>query len=135
MPDRSRARRLAWTAVFILTVASAVGLSATAIILPRTTPAVAIPVSVRQLIDEGDQLLAAEDFAGALKAYDRAMSIDRRDVAYYRAGVARSFLDDREQTVVLFRWVVRYGEPDREEVRLAREWLEAAEIPVDASPR
>jgi tetratricopeptide (TPR) repeat protein len=136
MTDRSRARWLAWTAVLILAVASAVGLSATAIILPRTTPAVAIPVSVRQLLDEGDQLLAAEDFAGALKAYDRAMSLDRRDVAaYYRAGVALSFLDDREQTAVLFRWVVRYGEPDREEVRLARKWLEAAEMPVDASPR
>jgi hypothetical protein len=136
MSERSRARWVAWTAVLILTVASAVALSVTAIILPRTTPAVATPVSVRQLLDEGDQQLAAEDFAGALKSYDRAMSLDRRDVAaYYRAGVALSFLDDREQTTALFRWVVRYGEPDREEVRLAREWLEAAQIPIDASPR
>ena len=122
--------------MLILTVASPVALSVTAIILPRTTPAVATTVGVRQLLDEGDQLLAAEDFAGALKAYDRAMSLDRHDVAaYYRAGVALSYLDDLEQTTTLFRWVVRYGEPDREEVRLAREWLEAAQIPVDASPR
>src|SRR5262245_63339591 len=122
MPDRSRARWLAWTAVLILTVACPVALSVTAIILPRTTAAVATPVSVRQLLDAGDQLLAAEDFTGALKSYDRAMSLDRSDVgAYYRAGVALSYLDDREQTATLFRWVVRNGEPDREEVRLARE--------------
>jgi tetratricopeptide (TPR) repeat protein len=137
MPERSRARRLAWTAVLVLSVASAVALSATAIILPRTTAAVATPMSVRQLLDDGDQQLAVGDFAGALKSYDRAMALDRRDVAaYYRAGVALSFLDDREQqTAALFRWVVRYGEPGREEVRLARAWLEAAQISIDAAPR
>jgi tetratricopeptide (TPR) repeat protein len=136
MSERSRARWLAWTAVLVLTVASAAALSVTAIILPRTTPAVATPVSVRELLDEGDRQLAAEDFAGALKAYDRAMSLDRRDIAaYYRAGVALSHLDDREQATTLFLWVVRYGAPDRDEVRLAREWLEAAEIDVGPTPR
>ena len=136
MTERSRARWLAWTAVLILTVASAVALSVTAIILPRMTPAVATTVSVRELLDEGDRQLAAEDFAGALKLYDRAMSLDRRDVgAYYRAGVALSHLDDREQTATLFLWVVRYGPPDREEVRRAREWLEAAQIGIESAAR
>ena len=136
MTERSRARWLAWTAVLILTVASAVALSVTAIILPRMTPAVATTVSVRELLDEGDRQLAAEDFAGALKLYDRAMSLDRRDVgAYYRAGVALSHLDDREQTATLFLWVVRYGPPDREEVRRAREWLEAAQIEIVSATR
>ena len=116
MPERTRARRLAWSAVLALTVASALALSATAMILPRATQAVATPVSVRQLVEEGDQQLAAEDFAGALKSYDRAMSLDRRDLtAYYRAGVALSYLGEREQTATLFLWVVRYGPPDREE--------------------
>jgi tetratricopeptide (TPR) repeat protein len=136
MPERSRARRLAWTAVLFLTVLSALALSATAIILPRTTQAVATPVSVRQLVEEGDRQLAAEDFAGALKAYDRAMTLDRRDlVPYYRAGVALSYLGEPEQAATLFLWVVRYGEPDREEVRLAREWLEAARIEFASPPR
>src|SRR6185295_8982249 len=136
MTERSRARWLAWTAVLILTVASAVALSVTAIILPRMTPAVATTVSVRELLDEGDRQLAAEDFAGALKLYDRAMSLDRRDVgAYDRAGVALSHLDDREQTATLFLWVVRYGPPDREEVRRAREWLEAAQIEIESATR
>jgi tetratricopeptide (TPR) repeat protein len=132
MPDQSRARWLAWSAVLLLTVASSVALSATAMILPRVRQAVAIPMSVRQLLEEGDRQLAAEDFAGALKAYDRAMTLDRREVAaYYRAGVALSYLDDREQTTTLFLWVARYGPPDREEVRLAREWLEAAQISIE----
>ena len=136
MPERTRARRLAWSAVLVLTVASALALSATAILLPRATPAVATPVSVRQLVEEGDQRLAAEDFAGALKSYDRAMALDRRDLdAYYRAGVALSYLGEREQTATLFLWVARYGPPDREEVRLAREWLEAAQIDVEPAPR
>ena len=136
MPERTRARRLAWSAVLALTVASALALSATAMILPRATQAVATPVSVRQLVEEGDQQLAAEDFAGALKSYDRAMSLDRRDLtAYYRAGVALSYLGEREQTATLFLWVVRYGPPDREEARLAREWLEAAQIDLEPAPR
>ena len=90
--------------MLFLTAVSALALSATAIILPRTTQAVATPVSVRQLVEEGDRQLAADDFAGA-------------------------------QAATLFLWVVRYGEPDREEVRLAREWLEAAQIEFASPPR
>jgi hypothetical protein len=64
------------------------------------------------------------------------MALDRRDLdAYYRAGVALSYLGQREQTATLLLWVVRYGPPDREEVRLAREWLEAAQIDVEPKPR
>ena len=64
------------------------------------------------------------------------MSLDRRDLtAYYRAGVALSYLGEREQTATLFLWVVRYGPPDREEARLAREWLEAAQIDLEPAPR
>jgi tetratricopeptide (TPR) repeat protein len=136
MTDRSRARWLAWSTVLCLTVASALALSAIAVMLPRATQAVATPVSVRQLIEEGDRRLAADDFAGALKSYDAAMALDRRDlVAYYRAGVALSYLDEREQAAMLFLWVVRSGSPDREEVRLAREWLEAAQIAIEPATR
>jgi len=136
MPDRTRARWLAWSAVLVLTVASALALAATAMILPRATQAVATPITVRQLVEEGDRRLAEEDFAGALRSYDSAMSLDRRELAaYYRAGVALSYLGEREQTATLFLWVVRDGPPDREEVRLAREWLEAAEIDVPPASR
>ena len=136
MSERSRARWLAWSTVLVLTVASALALAATAMILPRATQAVATPITVRQLVEEGDRRLAEEDFAGALRSYDSAMSLDRRELAaYYRAGVALSYLGEREQTATLFLWVVRYGPPDREEVRLAREWLEAAEIDVEPRSR
>jgi tetratricopeptide (TPR) repeat protein len=136
MSERSRARWLAWSAVLVLTVASALALAATAMILPRATQAVATPITVRQLVEEGDRRLAEEDFAGALRSFDSAMSLDRRELAaYYRAGVALSYLGEREQTATLFLWVVRYGPPDREEVRLAREWLEAAEIDVEPRSR
>ena len=136
MPDRSRARWLAWSAVLVLTVASALALAATAMILPRATQAVATPITVRHLVEEGDRRLAEEDFAGAHRSYDSAMSLDRRELAaYYRAGVALSYLGEREQTATLFLWVVRYGLPDREEVRLAREWLEAAQIDVPTGLR
>ena len=136
MSERSRARWLAWSAVLVLTVASALALAATAMILPRATQAVATPITVRQLVEEGDRRLAEEDFVGALRSYDSAMSLDRRELAaYYRAGVALSYLGEREQTATLFLWVVRYGPPDREEVRLAREWLEAAQIDVAPGSR
>jgi tetratricopeptide (TPR) repeat protein len=136
MPDRSRARWLAWSAVLVLTVATALALAATAMILPRATQAVATPITVRQLVEEGDRRLAEEDFAGALRSYDSALLLDRHELAaYYRAGVALSYLGEREQTATLFLWVVRYGPPDRVEVRLAREWLEAAQIDVPSGSR
>jgi tetratricopeptide (TPR) repeat protein len=136
MPDRSRARWLAWSAVLVLTVATALALAATAMILPRATQAVATPITVRQLVEEGDRRLAEEDFAGALRSYDSALLLDRRELAaYYRAGVALSYLGEREQTATLFLWVVRYGPPDRVEVRLAREWLGAAQIDVPPGSR
>ena len=91
-----------------------VALAATAMILPRATQAVATPITVRQLVEEGDRRLAEEDFAGALHSYDSALLLDRRELAaYYRAGVALSYLGEREQTATLFLWVVRYGPPDR----------------------
>ena len=118
--------------MLVLTVASALALSVTAMILPRATQAVATPVTVRQLIEEGDRRLAAEDFKGALKAYDDAMALDATElIAYYRAGVALSYLEERDQAATLFLWVVRSGDPHREEVRLARQWLEEAQIPID----
>ena len=136
MSDRPRARWLAWTALLLLSVASAVSMSLTAVMLPRATQAVATPVTVPQLIEEGDRRLAGEDFKGALKAYDDAMALDPSDlVAYYRAGVALSFMDERDQAATLFIWVVRSGDPDREEVRLARQWLDAAQIPVEPTSR
>src|SRR5262249_26051387 len=102
----------------------------TAMILPRATQAVATPVTVRQLIEEGDRRLAAEDFKGALKAYDDAMALDATElVAYYRAGVALSYLEERDQAATLFLWVVRAADPAGEARRRGGGGGEEAKFP------
>jgi len=127
MDRASRPGWITWSTALLLTGASALLLSGSVAMAPRAPEAVATPVSAEEWAAEGDRRLAARDFSGALAAYDEALALDPTDVAlYYRAGVALSHLGDREQTTALFLWVVRHGDPDGEEVRVARAWLEAA---------
>jgi tetratricopeptide (TPR) repeat protein len=138
MDGLPRAQWVAWFTALLLTVASALMLSGTGALVPRAEQAVATTVSPGQLMAEGDRRLAAGDFSGALQVYDDALMRDPSDVGlYYRAGAALSHLKEREQAVAMFLWVVRHGPPEREEVRLAREWLEAARVlaPVETRPR
>lgn len=126
MDGASRARWVAWSTAFALIVGSALALSGSAAMMPRSTQAT--PMTAERLKADGDRRLAAGDVSGALQAYDEALLLDRDDLGlYYRAGVALSHLGNREQAITLFLWVVRMGSPDREEVRVAREWLEKAQ--------
>lgn len=131
MDDPARAQWTAWLTALALTVASALMLSGTAALTPRAERAVATTPSAAQLMVEGDRRMAAGDFSGALQAYDDALLRDPEDVGlYYRAGAALSHLQEREQAIAMFLWVVRHGPPEREEVRLAQQWLEAARVLV-----
>jgi Flp pilus assembly protein TadD len=125
----SRARLLAWSTAVLAIVAAAVILAGSAMEMSRARQAVATPVTVEQLKTDGDRRLAAGDIAGALQSYDDALVLDDTDLgAYYRAGVALSYLGDREQAATMFLQVVRGGTGDEEEVRRARAWLDAAGI-------
>lgn len=87
-------------------------------------PAGAVEVSAEQALVEGDQRLARRDYRGALEAYDRGLERFPRDLRLlYRAGVALSFLGDREQAALVFRSVVRHGDPASAEFRAAQTWL------------
>jgi tetratricopeptide (TPR) repeat protein len=124
-----RARWVVWSTALLLIVATALVIVDSALDVSRAKKAVATTVTAAELKAEGDRRLAAGDFTGALQAYDYALALDARDLgAYYRAGVALSHLGDREQAVTLFLRVVRQGPPEREEVRRAQAWLEAAGV-------
>lgn len=124
-----RARWVVWSTAMLLIVATALVIVDSALDVSRAKDAVATTVGAAELRAEGDRRLAAGDFSGALQAYDYALSLDGTDLGtYYRAGVALSHLGDREEAVTLFLRVVRQGPPEREEVRRARAWLEAAGV-------
>ncbi|HXG05305.1 MAG TPA: tetratricopeptide repeat protein [Candidatus Binatia bacterium] len=87
-------------------------------------PVGAIERSAEQVLAEGDQRLARRDYRGALAAYDEGLERFPYDLRLlYRAGVALSFLGDREQAALVFRSVVRRGDPASPEVRAAQAWL------------
>jgi tetratricopeptide (TPR) repeat protein len=129
--DAARARLFARSTALLAVVTAALILAGSAAEMSRTRDAVATTVTAAALKADGDRRLAAGDVVGALQAYDDALMLDPADVgAYYRAGVALSHLDDREQAAAMFLQVVRAGEADDEEVRRARAWLKAAGVPL-----
>jgi tetratricopeptide (TPR) repeat protein len=137
MRHTSGARWITWATALVFTGISGLIIADYALHASRAEQAVATPVDVtervRRLTAEGDRRFAAGDLAGALQAWDEVLALDPADyTAYYRAGVALSHMGDHEQAVALFRQVVRLGPPEREEVRRARQWLEAAGVPQAA---
>jgi len=133
----SPGRWLTWLTAVLLTAGSSLIVVGSSMI-SRARQAVATSVTAGQLIEDGDQRLAAGDVRGALQAYDDAIVLDATDVAaYYRLGVALSYVGDREQATAMFLRVVRQGPAGREEVRRARAWLADAGVPAptDAEPR
>ncbi len=69
------------------------------------------------------------DYEGASRLYQEALSSAPEDASlWYALGVTLSRLNQRKETEEAFRYVVNRGNPDSEEVRLARQWLISAGI-------
>lgn len=94
---------------------------------PSPPPAAESPRSFADLAAEGDQHLAARAWDRAARAYEAALALDPASGRVrYRLGVAYAALGRREDATRAFEWVLDHGAPDRDEVRLARQWLEEA---------
>jgi hypothetical protein len=85
--------------------------------------------SVDQLQAEGDARFERGDYEGAARAYEQALLYDPQNVALrYLAGVALARAGRLDEATAAFLWVTDHGRPDREEVRLARQWLAEAGV-------
>jgi tetratricopeptide (TPR) repeat protein len=85
---------------------------------PRPEPA---EVSLAQ---QAEALAARGEYVEAWRLYFQALQATPGDVAlWYGLGITLSHLDQRKETAEAFRYVMRHGRPDSEEVRLARQWL------------
>jgi len=69
------------------------------------------------------------DYEGASRFYHEALTLTPDDTSlWYALGVTLSRLNERKETEEAFQYVVNRGNPDSEEVRLARQWLVSAGI-------
>lgn len=101
----------------------------------------AIPVEQRPaelLAQQAASLAAAGDYDGAARLYRKAVLEEPEDVSlWYALGVALSYLNQRQETVEAFQFVVRRGNPASDQVKAARRWLhsaaEATDLPIPAS--
>jgi tetratricopeptide (TPR) repeat protein len=106
-------------------LAALLALFAAACSRPPTPPAaVESPRSFADLAAEGDQHLAAQVWERAARAYEAALGLDPGSAhVRYRLGVAYAALGRRDDAARAFEWVADHGPADRDEVRLARQWL------------
>jgi tetratricopeptide (TPR) repeat protein len=94
---------------------------------PAPPPAAESPRSFADLAAEGDQHLAARAWDRAVRAYEAALALDPASGhVRYRLGVAYAALGRRDDAARAFEWVLDHVAPDRDEARLARQWLEEA---------
>ena len=100
----------------------------------------AVPVSVEprpaasnsSLAQQAETLSSRGDYEGAWGLYYQALQAAPDDVSlWYALGVTLSNLNQRKETEQAFRYVMRHGRPDSEEVRIARQWLVSAGVPVE----
>jgi hypothetical protein len=92
------------------------------------------PPGVEDLRAEGDARLAELDWPGAVRAYERVVAQDPRDLrSRYRLGVALANLDRAEEAAAAFAWVGDHGPADLEETGLARRWLAEAGLRAPAA--
>lgn len=76
------------------------------------------------LAQQAEALAARGEYVEAWRLYFQALQATPGDVAlWYGLGITLSHLDQRKETAEAFRYVMRHGRPDSEEVRLARQWL------------
>jgi hypothetical protein len=97
---------------------------------PTSAPRVSEPApTARELGDEGDARLKRGDYAGAAQVYEQILRSYPKSVRIrYLLGVALAQADRVKEATAAFLWVVDHGRPDREEVRLARQWLAEARV-------
>jgi tetratricopeptide (TPR) repeat protein len=78
------------------------------------------------------------DYEEAWRLYREALTVAPEDASlWYALGVTLSHLDQGKETEQAFQYVVNRGEPDSEEVRVARQWLVSAGVlarPVAFAP-
>jgi hypothetical protein len=85
--------------------------------------------SFETLQADGDARLRERDWEGAVRAYEAALARNPASLPVrYGLGVAQAQLDRREQATAAFGWVVEHGPADRDEVRMARQWLTDAGV-------
>lgn len=108
------------------------------ILVFRGGEAVPVPVEPRLaasdsgLAQQAEALAARGDYEGAWNLYYQALQAAPEDVSlWYALGVTLSHLNQRKETEQAFRYVMRHGRPDSEEVRFARQWLVSAGVPVE----
>jgi hypothetical protein len=86
-----------------------------------------------QLVAEGDALAGQQDWAGAALKYQTALNDAPGDTAIrFALASALTHLDRRDEAIEHFTTVVRRGKPGSPEVRMARDWLIAAQVSTDA---
>ena len=94
---------------------------------PRQAPS-AFPSGV-ELAKQAEGLAELGDYEGARELYHEALVAAPEDVSlWYALGVTLSRLNQRQETEEAFGYVVTRGNPDSEEVRVARDWLVSAGV-------
>ncbi len=100
--------------------------------------AVPVPVEPRpgpsqsSLAQQAAAVAAQGDYERAWDLYYQALQVEPEDVSlWYGLGVTLSNLNQRKETEQAFRYVVRRGRPDSEEVRFARRWLVSAGVQLE----
>jgi hypothetical protein len=87
-------------------------------------PPPATLASAERLRAEGDARRERGDHEGAFAAYRQAAGLEPGHlVGRYLLGVTAAHLDRHDEAVEAFTWVVEQGAAEREEVRIARQWL------------
>jgi len=102
---------------------------------PHATSQSVVVVGSRtaQLVAEGDALAAQQNWAGAALKYQTALNDAPGDTAIrFALASTLTHLDRRDEAIEHFTTVVRRGKPGSPEVRMARDWLIAAQVSTDA---
>ena len=82
-----------------------------------------------QFKGEGDALAARGDYAAAAVKYQAAVNQEPGNVSlWFALGTAFSHLGRRQETIEAFGRVSQLGQPDSQEVQVARRWLVSAGV-------
>ncbi|HKW91112.1 MAG TPA: tetratricopeptide repeat protein [Methylomirabilota bacterium] len=92
---------------------------------PATHPPVTKTLSpAEQLKVDGDAFMAKGDYVNAVEKYRQAVDLEPAAIApRFALGTAFSFLDERAEAIVQFRWVLSRADASSTEYREARRWL------------